>query len=206
MSGCDCEIEVKDKSERKILIPLFLINALMFFVEFFWGWLGESTGLIADSLDMLADAMVYAVAFYVAGKSAAAKAGSATLSGLLQLVLGVGVLSDVLRRTIFGSEPRSEIMIWISLLALAANIICLVLLTRHKNGEVHMRATWIFTKNDVIANAGVIVAGVLVGLLNSPVPDLAAGAIIAGIIVKDSFTIFREAKEARRSTCETKSA
>ncbi|MDH4200828.1 MAG: cation transporter [Spirochaetia bacterium] len=196
MSECDCEFEIKDKKstkEKNVLFWLMGINASMFFVESIAGWFADSSGLIADSLDMFADAMVYVSTFYVIGKPLASKKRSAYFSGILQLVLGVGVFVDVIRRTFTGSEPHSFWMFSISLLALAANVICLMLLTKHKEGEIHMRATWIFTKNDVLANAGVIVAGALVYLLHSRIPDLAIGALIAAVIIKDSFKIFSEA-------------
>ena len=203
MSGCGCEVEIKDKSEKGVLIWLLLINGCMFVAEFIAGWLAESTGLIADSLDMLADAMVYLVALYVVGKSKIEKSNSAFLSGGLQMILGAGVLVDIIRRAYAGSEPESLYMIYVSLVALTANVICLMLLAKHRDGEVHMRATWIFSKNDVIANTGVITAGLLVYFLHSPVPDLVIGCIISLLVTKGGLQIIGEAKQARRAvTCE----
>lgn len=197
MSNCGCEIEIKSREESRVLIILLLINAVMFIAEFVFGWLSESTGLIADSLDMLADALVYGAGLYAVGKSLRIKANSAMLSGCLQMTLGIGVLLDIIRRTIMGSEPDSLFMISVSLVALIANVICLVLLAKHKDGEVHMRATWIFTKNDVIANLGVITAGVLVAYFSSAIPDLTIGCIISAVIIRGSIQIMNEAKGAR---------
>ncbi len=171
----------------------------MFITEFALGWLGESTGLIADSLDMFADALVYGVGLYAAGKSLRVKANSAMLSGCLQMTLGTGVLLDIIQRTIMGSKPDSAFMIYVSLVALIANVICLVLLAKHKEGEVHMRATWIFTKNDVIANLGVITAGILVAYFSSAVPDLIIGCIISAVVIRGGIQIIKEAKVARRA-------
>jgi Co/Zn/Cd efflux system component len=198
MSNCECKIEIKSKEESKVLIILLLINAFMFITEFALGWLGESTGLIADSLDMFADALVYGVGLYAVGKSLRIKANSAMLSGCLQMTLGTGVLLDIIRRTIMGSKPDSAFMIYVSLVALIANVICLVLLAKHKEGEVHMRATWIFTKNDVIANLGVITAGILVAYFSSAVPDLIIGCIISAVVIRGGIQIIKEAKVARR--------
>jgi Co/Zn/Cd efflux system component len=199
MVNCGCEIEIKSKEESKVLIILLLINAVMFITEFTLGWLSESTGLIADSLDMLADALVYGTGLYAVGKSLRIKANSATLSGCLQMTLGIGVLLDIIRRAIMGSEPDSLFMIFVSLIALVANIICLILLAKHRDGEVHMRATWIFTKNDVIANLGVITAGVLVAYFSSAIPDLIIGCIISTVVIRGSIQIINEVKEARSS-------
>ena len=148
MSNCGCHDDIDPKNQRNLLITLIVINGVMFLFEFAFGLYAESTGLIADSLDMLADAMVYGSALFVIGKTAMAKANSAMLSGVFQMLLGIGVIIEVIRRFIFGSEPISNVMIVISLIALTANIICLVLLNKHKQGEIHMRATWIFSKND----------------------------------------------------------
>ena len=198
MAGCDCEIEIKNKSERKVLYILLSINAFMFAVEIIFGWLAQSSGLIADSLDMLADAMVYGLALYAVGKSAAKKIHSAYLNGGLQVTLGIFTLIDVGRRSIVGSEPESLMMIGVSLVALVANVTCLAILTKHREGGVHMRATWICSRNDVIANLGVIIAGALVAFTASRIPDLIIGCIIALIVTRGGFQILGEAKKARQ--------
>jgi Co/Zn/Cd efflux system component len=115
------------------------------------------------------------------------------------MTLGIGVLLDIIRRAIMGSESDSVFMISVSLVALIANVICLVLLAKHRDGEVHMRATWIFTRNDVIANLGVITAGILVYYFSSAIPDLIIGRIISAVIIRGGVQIIREAKEAHRS-------
>ena len=198
MSDCGCHDDLDPENQRNLLITLLVINGVMFIFEFAFGIYAESTGLLADSLDMLADAMVYGSALFVIGKTAMAKANSAMLSGVFQMLLGIGVMFEVIRRFLFGSEPISTVMIVISLFALSANIVCLVLLNKHKQGEVHMRATWIFSKNDVIANLGVITAGLLVAYFEAAIPDLIIGAIISSVVLYGSYQIFSEAIKARR--------
>ncbi len=194
MSGCDCNIEVKNKAESRTLIILLLINAIMFVVEISVGLLAESTGLIADSMDMFADASVYAISLYAVGRSLLVKARAAHISGIMQILLGILVLIDITRRFIYGSEPESTLMITIGLLALAANTICLMLIYKHRQGEVHMRASWIFSKNDVIANLGVITSGFMVALLDSPYPDLIIGLLISIIVIRGGVFIIKDAK------------
>lgn len=202
MAGCGCDIEIRDQAQRKTLITLLLINATMFVVEMGAGIRADSTGLIADSLDMLADAMVYGVSLYAIGHSLAAKAKAATLSGILQITLGLGVIFEVVQRFIHGSEPQSLLMMGVGAVALIANTICLVLIHKHRNGEVHMRASWIFSKNDVIANLGVIISGGLVMLLGSPLPDLIIGAIIAALVTWGGVAIIKDARqEQKKSSC-----
>lgn len=174
------------------------INAVMFFVEFTLGIISESTALIADSLDMLADATVYGIALYAVGRPALAKIKAAYFSGIFQIILGSFVALDVLRRFIWGSEPDAVFMISVGVLALIANVICLQLISKHRNGEIHMRASWIFSKNDVIANLGIIIGGGLVYLLESSYPDLMIGLIISVIVTRGGLQIMREANKERQ--------
>lgn len=194
MSGCGCEIEVKDKEQKNVLITLLLINGFMFVFEITLGWYAQSTGLIADSVDMLADAVVYAIGLYAIGKSLQHKARAALLSGWFQGAIALLILVDVIRRVLVGSEPVSAFMVGVGLVALIANVFCLILIQKHKDGEVHMRASWVFSKNDVIANAGVIVGGLLVWLLESRWPDLVIGGIIGLIIFRGALHIGQDAR------------
>jgi Co/Zn/Cd efflux system component len=181
-SGCSCGCAVAAaRAEARTLRWLLAINAVMFVVEIVAGWLAQSTGLIADSLDMFADAAVYGLALYAVGH-AGRQLGAARLSGWLQLLLALGVLAEVLRRWLTGSAPEPLPMMGIALLALAANVTCMVLLAKHRDGGAHMKASWIFSTNDVLANLGVIVAGALVAWTGSNVPDLVIGTLI-GLLV-----------------------
>lgn len=178
-------------SESGTLKVLLSINASMFVAEIVVGWLAESIGLIADSLDMFADAAVYGVSLYAVGKAASVQAKSAGLSGYLQLLLALGAFVEVARRFWFGSEPEPPSMIGMAILALIANISCMVLLATHRHGGAHMRASWIFSTNDVIANLGVILAGLLVAWTNSRLPDLLVGAAIAMVVFSGSIRILK---------------
>lgn len=197
MSNCDCKVEIKNKEEAKVLIILLSINALMFVVELVFGILSESTALIADSLDMLADAIVYGIGLYAVGKTIQNKAKAAHLSGIFQVTLGIIVIFDVIRRLVWGSEPDSLLMIVVGIIALIANILCLYLISKHRKGEVHMRASWIFSKNDVIANLGIIIGGVLVNGLDSRFPDIVIGLMIAIIVIRGGIEIIKEANREK---------
>ena len=168
--------------EATTLRLLLAINATMFGVELFAGWVAQSAGLMADSLDMLADAAVYGVSLYAVGRQVALQVRAAHLAGYLQLILATGMLVEVGRRFVFGSEPESLLMMAISMLALLANVACLWLIARHREGGAHMKASWIFSANDVLINAGVILAGALVAWTGSNGPDLVIGTVI-GLIV-----------------------
>lgn len=176
---------------------LLSINAAMFVAEITAGVIAESTGLIADSLDMLADATVYAIGLFAVGKVASAKIRAALMSGIFQILLALGVLIEVGRRLLFGSEPEALFMIIVSVVALVANVVCLALISKYRDGEVHMRASWIFSKNDVIANVGVIVAGILVHVLASPLPDLVIGTLISFVVLRGGIAIAADARREK---------
>lgn len=178
-------------AEAGSLQLLLLINATMFVVELIAGFIAESTGLIADSLDMFADAAVYAISLYAVGKAAATKLRAAHLSGWLQLALAAGAFWEVGHNLIFGSEPAALYMIGISALAFAANAICMILIMKHRTAGAHMRASWIFTGTDVLANLGVVFAGLLVLWTGSRLPDLVIGAGIAAVVLAGAIRILR---------------
>ncbi len=180
-----------DALEARTLRILLAVNAAMFFVEIVVGWLAQSTGLIADSIDMLADALVYGISLYAVGKAARIKLRAAHVSGVFQGALAIGVLLDVFRRLVAGSTPEPPAMIGISILAFAANATCLLLIARHRHAGAHMKASWIFSTNDVLANLGVIVAGGLVALTGSRLPDLAIGTAVALLVLVGADRILR---------------
>ena len=194
MSDCDCEVEAKNEEQKRVLVWLLAINGAMFVVELVLGLLAQSTGLIADSLDMLADATVYAIGLWAVGRAVSAKARAALTSGVAQIALALFVGGDVARRAVTGSEPVSWLMIGVGLVALVANVICLTLIAKHRDGEVHMRASWIFSKNDVLANLGVVASGVLVMVLESRIPDLVIGAAIAFLVMRGGIHIVKDAR------------
>jgi Co/Zn/Cd efflux system component len=177
--------------EASTLRLVLALNAAMFAVEVVAGWLAQSTGLLADSLDMLADAAVYGLALRAVGRSAALQQRAARLAGVLQVALAAGAMADVVRRLLTGSAPEPGAMAGVSLLALLVNATCLWLLTRHRGGGLHVRASVIFSASDVLANLGVMAAGALVAVTGSRLPDLAIGAAVAGMVLLAGVRILR---------------
>lgn len=192
--SCDCHTAVTEKTQKSILLVLLVVNAVMFVVEFLVGMIAQSTAVIADSLDMLADALVYGVALYAIGRHSSTKRKAAVLAGYLQIAIASSIAIDIIRRVIVGSEPSSLLMFIVSCVALLANIYCLMLISKQKHGEVHMRASYIFSKNDVIANAGVIFASILIFLTGSRWPDIVIGAIITCVVFRGGIFILADAK------------
>ncbi|MBS1569892.1 MAG: cation transporter [Bacteroidetes bacterium] len=178
--------------DRRTLLLVFTINAGLFVAESVAGWLAHSMGLVADGLDMLADAIVYGLALAAIGRAAEHKRRVAHISGFLQLGLGVLGFAEVLRRAL-GSEavPAPLTMALISLFALAGNLTCLYLLRKSKNGEAHMQASWIFTSTDAQVNVAVMVAAGLVAYTDTRWPDLVIGAVVFGLVLRGAWRIMR---------------
>lgn len=181
-------------TEHQVLKQVLAINAAMFATEVMAGFAAGSVGLIADGLDMLADALVYGLALAATTRGPTWHLTSARWSGHLQVLLGVGVLAESVRRFLMPTEPVGLAMIGIGMVALGANILCLVLLNRFRHGRVHMRAAWIFSTNDVIANLGVVASGGLVLTFGSRFPDLIIGSLIATIVIRGGLRINRDTR------------
>ena len=186
----------ENSNQKKLLWIVLVINFLFFIIEIISGLISNSMGLVADSLDMLADSFVYGISLFAVGGTLIRKKKIAKIAGYFQIVLAVIGFSEILRR-FFGDEklPDFSTMIIVSIFALIANGICLYLMQKSKSkNEAHMKASMIFTSNDVIINLGVISAGVLVNWLNSGKPDLIIGTIVFVLVIQGAMRILKLSK------------
>lgn len=184
-----------DSKQRKILWWVLVINFGFFMVEMTTGWISSSMGLVADSLDMLADSIVYGLSLFAVGAAMSRKKKVAKISGYFQMGLALLGFSEVLRRFFSESEtPLFQWMIIVSLFALIGNLVSLWLINKAKSKEAHMQASAIFTSNDIIVNGGVILAGVLVYWLDSKWPDLVIGGIVFAFVMRGAVRILKLAR------------
>lgn len=184
--------ELRNRQTRMLWIVL-AINAVMFVVEFTAGWLAASNALLGDSLDMLGDTLVYGLSLFVVARSTHWKAVSAGFKGTIMLGFGLLVLGDAIVKAWSGATPEHGVMAAIGALALAANTLCLLLLTRHRGDDVNMRSAWICSRNDLIANTGVLVAAGLVAWTSSRWPDVIVGGAIASLFLRSAVGVLRQA-------------
>lgn len=197
MSNCGCHSQANTKEERKILTIALILNASMFVVGLIAGFLAQSTSLIADSFDMLADAAAYTIALLAIGRSLRFKANAAAFSGSLLFFLGVGLLVEVVRRAWLGSSPEGITMIVVACISLIVNSYVLQKISQFRHGEVHLRATWLFTRADIVVNLSVLVSGLLVALTHSSYPDLIVGFAIGLYVIKEALEILKSAKQTK---------
>lgn len=188
------ELEVLRNKQGQVLKLVLIINAAMFFIEFTSGLISRSSALMADSLDMFGDAAVYGFSLYALHRGQIWRARAGLLKGIIMAAFGFLVLGQTIYRLATGSVPEAEVMGLIGLLALAANLVCVFLLYRHKSDDINMRSTWLCSRNDIIANCGVLAASSLVAYTHSAIPDLVVGTLIAILFLKSSFEVITEAR------------
>lgn len=185
----------QDNLERRLLLQVLAINFFFFILEIVMGFFANSMGLVADSLDMLADSLVYGLALFAIGGTMSKKKQIAKVSGYFQLTLAVFGITEVIRRFLgFGEVPVYQTMMGISTLALLGNAASLYLLQKSKNTEAHIQASMIFTSNDVLINLGVILAGGLVLITHSKIPDLVVGTFVFLIVAHGAYRILQISK------------
>jgi cation diffusion facilitator family transporter len=195
-----CEVTALRESHARVLWMVLGINALMFVVEGTAGLLAHSTSLLADALDMLGDALVYGFSLFVLARSVRWQAGAALAKGGFMLAFGLAVLGEAAYKVFHPVMPGVETMGIVGTIALAANIVCFSLLYRHRADNLNMSSTWLCSRNDLIANVGVLVAAGAAYLLASRWPDIVVGCIIAVLFLRSAFSVLRDAARALRPT------
>lgn len=187
--GAELERLARQADQRRVLQTVLAINAAMFVVEFVAGVIAGSAALMADSVDMFGDALVYGLSLYALARSARWKAGAAMAKGIFILVFGVAVLVDIAVKLQSGVPPSSTLMLAFGGIALVANLACLRLLWRFRSQDVNMSSTWECSRNDVISNVGVLLAAGAVAWFVSPWPDIVVGAAIAALFLRSAFRV-----------------
>ena len=191
--GKDLELLAQKAEQRRVLVIVLALNALMFLAEFTAGLIAGSAALMADSVDMLGDATVYGLSLYAINRSARWKAGAAVGKGLFVLALGLSVLVQIGLKLEHGVPPSSTLMLVFGALALAVNLYCLRLMWRFRRLDVNMSSTVECSRNDAIANVGVLVAAGAVALTNSFWPDIVVACVIAALFLRSALRMLTEA-------------
>ena len=184
--------------QRRVLVAVMVINFAMFAAELTGGIVARSSALMADSVDMFGDAVVYALSLYAIDRGARWEAGAAILKGAIIFVFGVGVILEIASKIAYGVPPSSTLMLVFGALALAANLTCLSLLWRFRKLNVNMSSTFECSRNDVISNVGVLMAAGLVATTGSFWPDIAVGGFIAVLFLRSAWRVLSEAVPAWR--------
>lgn len=175
---------------------MLVVNVVMFCAEAVAGVLAHSTALLADSVDMLGDAIVYGFSLYVIRRGVVWQARAAMLKGVVMAVFGAGVLAQVIWKLVAGVGPDAGIMTAVGFVALAANVACLALLWPRRADDINMRSAWLCSRNDVVGNVGVLIAAVAVAATGSPWPDLVIGVAVAALFLRSALRVVTDATHA----------
>ena len=187
-----CAVERLRERQTSTLRLVLLANAAMFVVELVSGLLAGSVALLADSLDMLGDALVYGFSLYVVDRGPLWKAKAAAAKAAVMALFGMLVIGQLLYKLVHPQVPTIEAMGVVGALALTANGICFALLWRHRAEDINMRSVWLCSRNDLTANVLVLLAAWAVSVTASPWPDVAVGALICAVFLRSAFLVARE--------------
>lgn len=205
-SDCECSGDTErakaDPAYRRALWIVVILNVGFGLIEAAGGFLANSEALKADSLDFLGDGSITFVGLLALGWAGSTRARIAFAQGIFLGALGVGVLVMAIGRALEAVPPEAELMGAIGVAALAVNVMAASVLARFRStGDAQARAIWLFSRNDALANAAVIVAAVLVYWLDSGWPDILVAAAIAVLFLGSAKEIItdarRELREAR---------
>ena len=197
-SCCESKVEDIEKLRRiqgSTLRWVLFINVLMFIIEFVFGALSRSSALMADSLDMLGDAAVYGFSLYVLHRGPVWRARAGYIKGLLMAALGIVVFGQTIYHLIMATLPNAQTMGIIGALALLANLVCLIMLYKHRSDDINMKSTWICSRNDIIANVSVLISSFLVSITQSGIPDIIVGFTISVLFLKSALGVLLEASK-----------
>ncbi|MGD2129220.1 MAG: cation transporter [Lysobacterales bacterium] len=196
MSDCchnGCSVDALRDRQRGTLRAVLGINAVMFLVIAAAALYGNSSALLADSLDNLGDALTYGLSLYAVSRGALAKAKVALFKGGLILLAALAVVAQVIYKLLVPSTPLFEVMGAFSLLGLAANSMCLFLLWRHRHEDVNMSSVWECSRNDIASNLSVFVAAGAVWLTGSAWPDILVALGLAWLLIRSAIRVIKSA-------------
>lgn len=194
-----CEIDALRTRQSAMLKTVLAINAVMFLIELTAGLISGSASLVADSLDMLGDALVYGFSIYAVTEGAKMKAKAALLKGGIMASFGCFVFAQVVYKIIHPQVPVFEIIGLIGLLALAANSVCFALLWRHRADDINMSSIWLCSRNDIVANISVLFVAAGVWLSHSAWPDILVGLALSALFLRSAFVVLRGATAELRA-------
>lgn len=196
--NCGCQGDSarahRDPAYRRALWIVILLNLGFGIAEAVGGFIAHSQALKADSLDFLGDGSISLIGLLALAWSARARAQVALSQGLFLGILGLAVIGMAIWRALHAVPPEAGLMGGIGIVALAVNVTAALVLSRFREGDANVRAIWLFSRNDSLANVAVVLAAGLVALLHSAWPDILVAAAIAGLFLHSSISIVRDAR------------
>lgn len=193
--GCtgDANRAERDPAYRRALWIVVLLNLGFGLAEIVGGFLADSQALKADALDFIGDGTISLFGLLALGWSALARSRVALAQGLFLGALGIGVIGFAVWRAMNAVAPEADLMGAIGVVALAVNVSAALVLSRFREGDANVRAIWLFSRNDALANVAVIGAAAMVAWTGQAWPDLAVAGVIALLFLHSAWEIARSA-------------
>ena len=190
---------------KRALWTVMVLNVVYGAIEIGGGFLAESQGLKADALDFLGDGTITLLGLLAIGWGAGWRARAALVQGAFLAIMGAGVLAATVYRVFVLHIPEAELMGVFGIGALAVNVVCAVILLKHRSGDANVQAVWLFSRNDALGNVAILIAAAFVWLTGTRWPDLIVAALIAGIFLQGAWTIILRANRELAAAAETSS-
>jgi Co/Zn/Cd efflux system component len=171
------------------LVTVLAVNVVMFIVIVGAALYSMSSALLSDGLDNLGDALTYGLSLYAVSRGPAVKARVALFKGGLIFLAACGVAAQIVYKLFVPTVPVFEVMGLFGALGLAANLLCLFLLWRHRNEDINMGSVWECSRNDVVSNLSVLLAAAAVWLTASGWPDLLVAVCLVVFLMRSALNV-----------------
>lgn len=199
MSSCHDHCSTGEQSDisrayRKVLWICLVANAVMFVAQLIASYTAHSVSLLANCADFFSDAANYGISLYVLNLSLRQKAKASLFKGISLGIVGLWVAFETLHHALQQELPEPFLMTAISIVALAVNVGCAVLLYKYRGGDSNRESVWICSRNDAIGNIAVMIAAVGVFASGTIWPDIIVAAILGWLAVTGAWRIIWLAK------------
>ncbi|MFC0603452.1 cation diffusion facilitator family transporter [Winogradskyella pulchriflava] len=162
----------KDLQGTKLLISIVL-NIVITVAQVIGGLVSGSLSLLSDALHNFSDVLSLIVS-YVASKLSKQKASinrtfgykraeilAAFVNASTLIIVAVILIKEAIERFQNPQNIESNLVIWLSLLAIIANGFSVLLLKKDSKNNINMRSAYLHLLTDMLASVAVLIGGLL---------------------------------------------
>ena len=180
-----------DTLGRNALIIAFIINLIMLTADLTYGLMMNSASLLSDAANNSGDAFILGTSLLVLSSSTIVKNKLALLKGIIMIAFGLWAFYHVYLGLVGESQLSGGVVTTVGFLSFIGNTTVALMMHYHHHKDINFKSAYICCRNDAIASAGIILAGVLVMFTGSFWPDVIIGTIIASIVCSGGIKIIR---------------
>ena len=180
-----------DTLGRTALIIAFIINVIMLTADLIYGLMMNSASLLSDAANNSGDAFILGSSILVLASTTTVKNRLALLKGIIMIAFGLWAFYHVYLGLIGESQLSGGVVTAVGVLSFIGNTTVALMMHYHHHKDINFKSAYICCRNDAIASAGIILAGVLVMFTGSFWPDVIIGAIISGIVCQGGIKVIR---------------